>query len=173
MHICVSIRTHTSIFGFVCAWIGGIGMCEHVYARVVTCVSARIHTRVWASECMYAGVHICVCAYESVAHQWRDLSEVFVWKDGGGRQFLTSLPWEATLLNTIGGGKHLQWILGTKYDLSRCNHGHLIFVLKSGCFKAILNSKKKKRPVLFSFLVSRTVLCPHPSSPPSPPLLKM
>lgn len=37
--------------------------------------------------CEHQSAHWCthMCVYMKVAHQWRDLSEVSVWKDGGGQ----------------------------------------------------------------------------------------
>lgn len=165
MHICASIYTHINVFLFICTWICGVGMYEHICAWVGTCVNICIPTHGWASEYMCACTYPCmlVCTYMDV--------HMKVWITDGGisvryclkkwRRVVLNFsspkklhfwPQEATFLNTLSRGKHLWWILGTECELSMYNHGPLC------CFKAILNSKKKKRPVFISCPVRCTLL---------------
>lgn len=100
-------------------------------------------------------VYTYVCVHMKMAHQWRDLSEVSVWKDGGGPTVsnVSSLRSYTSEHYLSEGVSICIEFWGTKYYLSKDNHGRL------RCFKAILNSKKKKRLVLFSLPISHTVLC--------------
>lgn len=114
-----------------------------------------MHSHVCEHQSACTLVYTYVCVHMKVAHQWRGLSEVSIWKDGVGQTVsnVSSLRSYTSEHYLSEGISICSEFWGTKYDLSRNNHGRL------HCFKAILNSKKTKRPVLFSLLIRHTVLC--------------